>query len=49
MTHNDLRYEFGPHQLDPSKGILTRDGESSKRLSEWLNDAVTMKARGVPC
>jgi|KBSSwiStaDraftv2_1062776.scaffolds.fasta_scaffold2797687_1 hypothetical protein len=27
MTHNDLRYEFGPYQLNPSKCILTRDGE----------------------
>jgi DNA-binding winged helix-turn-helix (wHTH) protein len=27
MTHNDLRYEFGPYQLNPSKRILTRDGE----------------------
>jgi DNA-binding winged helix-turn-helix (wHTH) protein/tetratricopeptide (TPR) repeat protein len=27
MTHNDLRYEFGPYQLDPSKRILTRNGE----------------------
>jgi len=27
MTHNDLRYEFGPYQLDPGKRILTRDGE----------------------
>src|SRR5690349_7769440 len=27
MTHNDLRYEFGPYQLDPSKRILTRAGE----------------------
>src|SRR5215510_2117327 len=25
--NNDLRYEFGPYQLDPSKRILTRDGE----------------------
>ena len=27
MTHNDLRYGFGPYELDPSKRILTRDGE----------------------
>src|SRR5215510_686661 len=27
MTHNDLRYEFGPYQLNPSTRILTRDGE----------------------
>ena len=27
MTHNDLRYEFGPYQLNPSKSILTRYGE----------------------
>ena len=27
MTHNDLRYEFGPYQLNPSQRILTRDGE----------------------
>jgi len=27
MTHNDLRYEFGPYQLNPSKRILTRNGE----------------------
>lgn len=27
MTHNNLRYEFGPYQLDPSKRILTREGE----------------------
>src|SRR4051812_32958302 len=27
MTHNDLHYEFGPYQLDPSKRILTRNGE----------------------
>ena len=27
MTHNDLRYEFGPYQLDPNKRILTREGE----------------------
>ena len=27
MTHNDLRYEFGPYQLNPGKRILTRDGE----------------------
>src|SRR5215510_11310666 len=27
MTHNDLRYEFGPYQLDSSTRILTRDGE----------------------
>jgi hypothetical protein len=26
MTHNDLRYEFGPYPLNPSKRILTRDG-----------------------
>src|SRR5215467_7054613 len=25
--NNNLRYEFGPYQLDPSKRILTRDGE----------------------
>jgi DNA-binding winged helix-turn-helix (wHTH) protein len=25
--NNDLRYEFGPYQLDPSKRILTREGE----------------------
>src|SRR6185503_7303974 len=27
MTHNDLRYEFGPYQLNPSKHLLTRNGE----------------------
>src|SRR6476620_2399023 len=27
MTYNNLRYEFGPYQLDPSKRILTREGE----------------------
>src|ERR1051325_3304688 len=27
MTHNNLRYEFGPYQLDPGKRILTREGE----------------------
>lgn len=27
MTHNGLHYEFGPYQLDPSKRILTRNGE----------------------
>jgi hypothetical protein len=27
MTHNDLRYGFGPYELDPSKRILTRNGE----------------------
>jgi hypothetical protein len=26
MTHNDLRYEFGPYQLNPSKHLLTRAG-----------------------
>jgi DNA-binding winged helix-turn-helix (wHTH) protein/Tfp pilus assembly protein PilF len=28
MTHNDLRYGFGPYELDPGKRILTRDGEA---------------------
>lgn len=28
MTHNDLRYEFGPYQFDPSMRILTRDGDA---------------------
>jgi DNA-binding winged helix-turn-helix (wHTH) protein len=27
MTHNYLRYEFGPYQLDPTQRILTRNGE----------------------
>src|ERR1044072_7830095 len=27
MTHNDLRYEFGPYHLDPTQRILTRNGE----------------------
>src|SRR5689334_18571342 len=27
MSNNNLCYEFGPYQLDPSKRILTRDGE----------------------
>lgn len=27
MTHTDLCYEFGPYQLDPTKRILTREGE----------------------
>src|SRR5215475_12501851 len=26
--NNDLRYEFGPYQLDPSMRILTRDGDA---------------------
>jgi hypothetical protein len=27
--NNELRYEFGPSQLDPSKRIPTRDGAIS--------------------
>jgi len=27
MSNNNLCYEFGPYQLDPSKRILIREGE----------------------
>lgn len=27
MTNNNLCYEFGPYQLDPSKRLLTREGD----------------------
>jgi hypothetical protein len=29
MTHNDLRYEVGPSQLNPGKRFLTRDGDGT--------------------
>src|SRR5689334_17075964 len=38
MTHNDLRYEFGPYQLDPTKRILTGNSQNVFTFRRALGD-----------